>query len=492
MVAAPNPPVRSAGSLQAADVPPQLIVKFSEAETLSHAASIALIEGATQKAFSVTGPPAPVMRALFLIPEKRTEQLVNEARAAAALEGRTVPDLLKFYARRLPDISVLPPADAKDAVAAIHAAVHELRQDGRVESAYIESPPAPPPTRVHFLDDPQVTSQTYLRAAPEGVGAIPLWMLDLPKCAGDEVRFVDVETGWYTDHEDLSLASATPIVGVNKNDKEHGTSVLGIVNAVDNTKGIVGLAPHAIGRIASPYIEYSWGGATLSLYSRALAMWCAAVSLMDDVRGHVMIVEMQCTVVEADGPDGTTGVLLPVEAELLNWAVITVARYCGVVVVEAAGNGDRKMHVGGIANLPSGTFDFLNAARDSGAIMVAAGKYVPAAGITPATYVRYAESNYGSRIDCFARADGLCTLSTSPSAYRDDFTQTSAATAVIAGVVLVAQSMARQILHRMLTPSEVRQVVRSSLGTPSRIGSGIRRMPDLMRIGQDLLARATP
>ena len=67
---------------------------------------------------------------------------------------------------------------------------------------------------------------------------------------GSGIGFVDLETAWNLDHEDLPVA-AFPLYNTNRNSptdpnsSDHGTSVLGVVVGVDHSNGILGIAPGA-------------------------------------------------------------------------------------------------------------------------------------------------------------------------------------------------------------------------------------------------------
>jgi len=65
---------------------------------------------------------------------------------------------------------------------------------------------------------------------------------------------------------------------------------------------------------------------------------------------------------------------------------------------------------------------------------------------------RWLRSNYGSRVDCYAWGEGVFTTTSDTNGqapatnlYRDDFGNTSAATAIIAGVALSVQGMAEVV-----------------------------------------------
>ena len=69
--------------------------------------------------------------------------------------------------------------------------------------------------------------------------------MDAATWVGASVGFVDLEQGWTLTHEDLPAIALLPGVSqdVNATPRRHGTAVMGIAAGVDNTKGIIGIAP---------------------------------------------------------------------------------------------------------------------------------------------------------------------------------------------------------------------------------------------------------
>lgn len=146
-----------------------------------------------------------------------------------------------------------------------------------VEDAYVEAGTVPPP--VNAADDPRSGNQGYLGAAPAGIDAMWAWSL----IDGHGIRFVDLESGWTLNHEDLAAANISLISGLNQDFQGHGTAVLGEVAAIDNQRGGVGIAPGATVRVVS-----QWRTATD--YSTAAAILSAGQAMS---RGDVLLLEAQ-------------------------------------------------------------------------------------------------------------------------------------------------------------------------------------------------------
>src|SRR6185503_18176694 len=74
------------------------------------------------------------------------------------------------------------------------------------------------------------------------------WAWQQANGEGAGVGFVDLEEDWNLDHEDLKDKRPTLSYGDNRYvmdgfSGDHGTAVLGTVVGIDNTVGIVGIAP---------------------------------------------------------------------------------------------------------------------------------------------------------------------------------------------------------------------------------------------------------
>jgi hypothetical protein len=335
-----------------------------------------------------------------------------------------------------------------------------------VEWAYVEAGPVPPP-QVNAADDPRQANQGYEDAAPNGIDAEFAWTIAGGDGAG--IGFVDLERGWTLNHEDLAAAGITLISGTNQDFFGHGTAVLGEVCGVDNNLGIVGIAPACAARVVS---QWQPGG-----YNTAGAI-ASALTVMQF--GDVLLLEAQTTV-------GSSTVYLPVEVEQAVFDVIRLATAVGIIVVEAAANGnadlDNWTDAAGNQILNRGSAAY----RDSGAVMVGA-----ASAIAPHTRLSF--SNFGSRIDCYAWGESIDTLGdgwtgNQANTYTASFGGTSGASPIITGAALSVQGAAAALGFRY-GPLQMRDILAdATTGTASanpatdRIGV----MPDLQQILQTVL-----
>lgn len=326
-------------------------------------------------------------------------------------------------------------------------------------------------TNPDAVPNPFSRCQGYREGGPLGVGA--RWAFERG-FRGAGIAFADVEQGWILDHEDLSLAVSTTGFGVNKtgpqvDDDDHGTAVLATVLGVDNELGVVGISPDS--NLTGVYSHYF---AVDGLNGNVAGAIVEAVRHLSP--GDVLLVEVQRG-------------FLPAEVEDEDFDAIRLASANGVIVVAAAGNGsedlDNVRDAGGRAILNRASSSY----RESGAILVGACE-------SGAAHDRKLASNYGSRVDCFAWGEDVVTagfgdlhgVASPQSSYTADFSNTSAASPMVAGVALVVQGAYEKATAGRLSPCEIRSLLsRADLGTlQGRCVHGfIGSMPDLERILRD-------
>ncbi len=395
---------------------------------------------------------------------REAERLRKHVERARKLEpGYEPPNLLNCFAL---DFRAGEDAEAE-------AVAKEIRSWEVVEYAYAQSPPAEPPV-VDPTDDPVFPLQDYLRGitpfATDGIDAVYAW--GFAGGDGTGVQLVDVEQGWFLAHPDLPAIGL--IHGVNSQFQEHGTMVLGVLTAVDNTIGCVGIVPAAAAMLSS-----EWMAAATARNTPAAIE--AAMGVLNF--GDVLLLETQ------------TAAFLPIETEPLVHDTIRLATALGIVVVEAAGNGqvdlDTWLDASGNRSLDPADASY----KDSGAILVGAAN-------GPNSRVRWSVTNYGERVNCFAWGTQVQTLRdpaavtpyTQPSAPAPatEFTGTSAASAIIAGAAIACQGITEQLRGYRIGPAQLRAILgdpvsgTAALGTSPRIGV----MPNLRNIIDNVLGVA--
>ena len=343
------------------------------------------------------------------------------------------------------------------------------------------------------IDDegPLFNNQGYLKPAPDGVDAKYVWD-NFSNSVGNPIfktNFVDLEQGWILEHEDLPINSSSLIYGDNKHGRgtylgNHGTAVVGQVSAIDNKKGIIGIAS-GVGTVKlSSHYRISITGSESSLnVSEAILSTIPKIN-----KGDVLLLEVQRA-----NSDGDWDLPVPTECNIIDFWTIKLATILGIIVVEAAGNGgnnlDNLSHFGFTNNtLNKSSLDYL----DSGAIMVGAcSDSVP--------HTRMGFSNFGSRIDCCSWGNWSVTttgygdaggVDGGKSSYTNSFSGTSSASPIIVGVILLIQSYSKNYCGKTIDPDTMREILRNSLnGTPIYTSSSgttienlIGRQPNLKKI----------
>lgn len=315
-----------------------------------------------------------------------------------------------------------------------------------------------------------------------------------------------VDKGWSLEHECFghldNRNDPALFNGGAPYDQGHGTSSLSVVLASPLHGKLRGIAYDAGITAAFAVRGQPWESIHEVITEKLLGY------------GDVLLLEIS----QSDG--------LPLEVFPASFVAIRNAVSCGIVVVEPAGNG---RHVSGGSQgwdldmlAPTDARAWQSAdgqIPQSGAIMVAACDY----DTKSAAWVPRSDSNFGSRVDCYA--PGSLVLAASPAnehmlsgyspslasyvptgdsdAYNGRFAQTSAATAIIAGVALVTQGLIRGMWEVTspvdwvwpLSPQQLRRILREEqMGTevvmPPGIGTAstatMRRIPDLERIRDHL------
>jgi hypothetical protein len=414
------------------------------------------------------------IRPLFSLPKVRLDEMrgrgkarVRELRAAGrSLPFEEVPDLSLWFR-----ITLKQGVDQADFVNA-------LQFVSSVDVVELEPLPSPAPftgTTPNFTGQ-----QGYLDPATEGIDAEYSWTVPGGSAAG--VKIYDVEYSWNQNHEDLDTAAGVPLLldggdaAVDPfNDSNHGTAVLSVMSATDDTIGVTGI---------------SFGGDiglapanTMNLgYNPANAIALAAA---DGKPGDAILIEQQtgvCGLVPSCGANQTN--CGPVEWSGPVFAAIQSAVALGITVLEAAGNG-------GVDLDQSACGDYFNRSfRNSGAIIVGAGGS-PGSG---SDRQRLAFSSFGSRVDLqgwgnsvMAAGYGEFVDDNDPAnanrRYTSGFSGTSSSSAIVTGAVANLQGVAVATGGgQLLSPAEVRDILVAT-GSPQQgdTSTHIGPRPNLLR-----------
>ncbi|MFE7720355.1 S8 family peptidase [Nocardia rhizosphaerihabitans] len=378
----------------------------------------------------------------------------------------------------------------RGAVSDLAALADRLRQDDTVAAAYVkpaaEPPLAPLAENTVAPDAPAVTPdyrsrQGYLDAAPTGIDAA--WAHTRPGGLGTGVRVIDVEGAWRFTHEDLRQNQGGVIGGTSSADigwRNHGTAVAGEISGDHNGFGVTGIAPEAHIRAIS---IFGIGSAT--------AIRSAADALDP---GDVLLIELHRPGPRFDyrsQPDQRG--YIAVEWWPDDFAAIRYAVGRGIVVVEAAGNGNENLD-DPVYDARPGDFPatwhnpFRGGDTDSGAVVVGAG--APPPGLHGRDHgparSRLPFSNYGARLDAQGWGREVTTTGYGDLQggadedlwYTDEFSGTSSASPIVVGAVAAYQGM-RALGAGRATPDQIRSLLRTT-GSPQTAAPG---RPTTQRIG---------
>ncbi|MBK9138955.1 MAG: S8 family serine peptidase [Verrucomicrobia bacterium] len=361
---------------------------------------------------------------LHSLPEAKLAQLRE---AAQANLGRSMADLNATFVLRLP-----PGMNAA-------AVMDELNALPEIELARPMRRAMPLPTPPNL--EPE---QEYLEAATAGVDAPSLWTL--PGGTGTGVRIADIEYDWNFNHADLSFSLIGPApVDPFAGSADHGTAVLGVLGALRNGWGVTGIAHGSALHVVAAHTD---DGLNIpAAITRALDVLTA---------GDVMVIEQQ-----ALGPDPDPG-LVPAEWDEDVYDAIVIAVGNGVIVCEAAGNGNQ--------NLDDAKFDDDHAPflpqNDSGAILVGAGA---PPGHPEGDRARHSFSTYGSTVDLQGWGAWVVTAGYGDRysaegtnlLYTANFNGTSSATPMVGGACAALQGAYKAAYGgRVLSPASLRHVLR--------------------------------
>lgn len=249
------------------------------------------------------------------------------------------------------------------------------------------------------------------------------WGVDLVKAPklwsftkGEGMKIAVLDTGIDFNHPDLAdnYKKGINFTSSNSSDvmdrKGHGTHVAGIIAAVDNDKGIVGVAPKA------------------ELYI------CKV--LADDGNGSISsIIEGIHWAINQEVDIISMSLGASVDPGKQFYDAIKLARENGIIIVAASGN------------------------ENSNVVWPAAYEEVLAVGAIDQSLDRASFSNYGKELD--VTAPGVDILSTYPGNRYATLSGTSMATPMVAGVVALIQAYCR-LNNIKATPEKIIELIQES------------------------------
>ncbi len=358
--------------------------------------------------------------------------------------------------RRVPQHQSLP-ADLNNyyrirtsGVAQTEALLNQLLSLPLVETAYPE-PSRDAITMAGGVDvDPPTglfhAEQTFQAAGPTGHGWDPVY--NIAGVLGFDLTVAQLEGSWFFGHEDECDMTTTNVVGAQPSSswdswKDHGTACVGIMTGDRNGFGIRGLANQA---------ETRMGGFDNASTADGINLMAAALQPGD--------------VMESSWVWNVSFQHAPLDFFQAEWDAVQAATLAGVNYFYSAGNTNSDLDDQSIFG-----DRYIVGAPDNGGVIVGASN--------SANTNKIGFSSFGSRVDCNAWGENIPTLgygdrflAGSEQSYTSFFGGTSGAAPICAGV---AACLINAVLHQnnqLLTPFEVRELMRT-VGTPQGLGGNI-------------------
>ncbi|MCP5197147.1 MAG: S8 family serine peptidase [Gammaproteobacteria bacterium] len=390
----------------------------------------------------------------FSAPPERLEALSARLRPPA---GQQAPDLNRYFTYYPPaDLPLLDLLDLLESLPEVESANPKPHYKLAAPDYSFVNP-----------DNPALPYQQYLQRVQDGgMGVTTAWIY--PGGRGEGIDFFDVENGYDPQHPELTdiwklHPSDDPTVAfpwAGQSSIDHGTAVLGVVAGVADESGVTGIAhearshmlavsaPENLPPIVQEFCNQNGLGACLDLEDGLVNPLLA----QELSAGDVLLIELQVR-----GPNWTGNgqkAYVPVEWEAPVFDAIQLLTWSGVVVVEAAGNGEEDLDDDVyLTETPGHTpFRVVNGVRvqDSGAIMVGAVstgyEWLDEAPAGAAMWF----SNHGARVDVSSFGEGIVTSGygdlepdewPEKSPYTSLFGGTSGASALVAGAATSLQGI---------------------------------------------------
>lgn len=382
---------------------------------------------------------------------------------AQAATGAPAADLGQCFSVRVP-------------LGAAEELATQFARSAGVEDAYRVFPVPPPELPRDALEAPDLSGRQWHLddRADGGLGVRAFW--DEHGVFGQGVTVVDVEVAFDGGHEDLTSAIGAEDWAGSGNAQfpdasfvHHSIAAFGMIIAQHNGFGVQGIAPDVRPIFSSQFTtDYPWGtGASIARALQHLAP------------GDVILLEVQVPGPRYVQDDETQFGLVPAEWQRAEYDIIRMASDLGIIVVEAAGNGQQDLD----DPIYEGRFD--RQQRDSGALVVCASN--PPSGDAGQPRAPAAFTNRGSRCDLQGYGYQIVTTGYGDlrrvgddhrQAYTAQFGGTSGASPMVAGVAALLQSMVRAD-GQYLPPSTMREILIDS-GLAQARGAHIGPLPDAL------------
>lgn len=274
--------------------------------------------------------------------------------------------------------------------------------------------------------------QTYLQNGTTGINAEEVW--SFYNNHGEGIKVYDIEYFFNETHTDLpnvTICGPTPEDPFGGGGGDHGTAVLGEIASLNNGIGTTGIAYESDLFFGGCYYDFN--------YELENALIESTMHLNPN---DVVLIEQQTYGPNYDESQGSQYGLVAVEWIKEFYDAIQVVVGQGIIVVEAAGNGQQNFDdpIYSIDN--DGHYPFLEG-NGSGAIIVGAGSV----GTSDVERSTMWFSNYGSAVSVQGNGESIYSTGygdlfsdTHDEFYTADFGGTSGASPIVTGAVALLNS----------------------------------------------------
>ena len=277
---------------------------------------------------------------------------------------------------------------------------------------------------------------------------------------GANIKLVDIERGWETSFP--SEYSRKPVIGINSTiaaEKEHGTSVLGITSGNRN-KSFTGIANMSNLFLVSESNER--GRNIYAAVTIAIDITSGRISNLEN--GNVILTEIQLI--------NGGGVFMPIEYSSTVNNLLQICACFNTIVIEPAANGGVLLDT-----LKNEAGKFMSSSN-SRALIVGSSIYK----CSTSRYLnKLTSSNSGKIVNSFVWGERIFTTKSTPAKY-DYFENTSASSAIVAGLACYIQSAYKQKFgnDKFINPSQMKILLKNNFNSSYW-------MPNLAYLNTELL-----
>jgi Subtilase family len=272
---------------------------------------------------------------------------------------------------------------------------------------------------------------------------------------GNGIKLIDVEKSWLPNHTEYTIPSSNIIglISTAAQNKKHGSMVLGILKGTRDIRNFSGIAHDANIFLASE--NYNIVNAINSAIDISTGPASGPLEL-----GNVILLEMQILTNIYDKSKSKMGKKsnFPLDYSKTINSLLKQADCLNTIIIEAAGNGS--------VNLDNYFFDSSSSLIKTNALMVGSTNFTTPLPTPPQT--QKGNSNYGNIVNTFAWGQNIWTTSYDDTTNSTDgpynmFENTSASSAIIAGIATYIQSAYKQRYPgEYITPAQMKALLKNN------------------------------